>query len=494
MSAQPTPAFEPLKWHVASLSLAQLRLSKFAILMGDALAFVIAFCLTTILMLVREGSGFAGASEWFSGQDPERYIAWAVLAVVGLTQLLTRYQHYSDRRPFWDQVGDFIRLSGSLALLDMTLIAVTRWNSSRLWWVVSWVMVFFALLAMRAVTRWCLSRMGYWSRPTLIVGTGRNALDAADALRSEPGLGFSVQGFVQVGPDVWPQNQEAQPRIPLEQIDHLARKPGIQWVIALEHAQSDQREHWLRSLSQSGAPDISVIPAMRGVPLYGTDMSYFFSHEVALLRMRNNLRRWPARLTKRIFDTVTAATLLLMLSPLMLYVALRIRQDGGPALFAHWRVGRGGRLFPCYKFRSMVVDSEQQLEALLQQRPDLRKEWTRDQKLKNDPRVSAIGHFLRRTSMDELPQLLNVLRGEMSLVGPRPVVKFEMDRYGKDEVYYHMVRPGMTGLWQVNGRSDADYDARVYLDSWYVKNWSLSYDLIILFKTVGVVMQRNGAY
>jgi Undecaprenyl-phosphate galactose phosphotransferase WbaP len=233
---------------------------------------------------------------------------------------------------------------------------------------------------------------------------------------------------------------------------------------------------------------------MRGVPLYGTDMSYFFSHEVALLRMRNNLRRWPARLTKRIFDTVIAASLLLLLSPLMLYVALRIRQDGGPALFAHWRVGRHGRMFPCYKFRSMVVDAEQQLEALLQQRPDLRKEWTREQKLKNDPRVSAMGHFLRRTSMDELPQLFNVLRGEMSLVGPRPVVHSEMERYGKDDVYYQMVRPGMTGLWQVNGRSDADYDARVYLDSWYVKNWSLSYDLIILFKTVGVVMQRNGAY
>jgi Undecaprenyl-phosphate galactose phosphotransferase WbaP len=494
MSAQPTPQFEPLKWHVASLSLAQLRLSKFAILMGDALAFAIAFGLTTLLVLGRDGRGLSGAADWFSTQDPQRYMAWSFLAVVGLTQMLTRYQHYSDRRPFWDQVGDFIRLSGSLALLDMTLVAVTRWNSSRLWWAVSWVMVFLALLAMRAVTRWCLSQMGYWTRPTLIIGTGRNALDAADALRSEPGLGFSVQGFVPVGPDLWPQNQEAQPRIPLEQIEHLASRPGIQWVIALEHAQSDQREHWLRSLSQSGAPDISVIPAMRGVPLYGTDMSYFFSHEVALLRMRNNLRRWPARLTKRIFDTVVAATLLVLLSPIMLYVALRIRQDGGPALFAHWRVGRQGQLFPCYKFRSMVVDAEQQLEALLQERPDLRKEWTREQKLKNDPRVSAIGHFLRRTSMDELPQLINVLRGEMSLVGPRPVVRSEMARYGKDEVYYQMVRPGMTGLWQVNGRSDADYDARVYLDSWYVKNWSLSYDLIILFKTVGVVMQRNGAY
>jgi undecaprenyl-phosphate galactose phosphotransferase len=233
---------------------------------------------------------------------------------------------------------------------------------------------------------------------------------------------------------------------------------------------------------------------MRGVPLHGTDMSHFFSHEVALLRMRNNLRRWPARLTKRLFDTLAALMLLMLLSPGFLLVALAIRRDGGPALFAHPRIGKKGQVFNCYKFRTMVVDAEKQLEQLLQRQPELRKQWQAEHKLRLDPRVSPLGRFLRRTSLDELPQLINVIRGEMSLVGPRPVVRSELPRYGDQVGYYLMVRPGMTGLWQVSGRNDVDYDTRVYLDSWYVKNWSLWHDLVILFKTVSVVLTRQGAY
>jgi undecaprenyl-phosphate galactose phosphotransferase len=215
---------------------------------------------------------------------------------------------------------------------------------------------------------------------------------------------------------------------------------------------------------------------------------------VALLRMRNNLRRWPARLTKRLFDTLAALMLLVLLSPGFLLVAWAIRRDGGPALFAHPRIGKKGRVFNCYKFRTMVVDAEKQLEQLLQRQPELRKQWQVEHKLRSDPRVSPLGRFLRRTSLDELPQLINVIRGEMSLVGPRPVVRSELPRYGDQVGYYLMVRPGMTGLWQVSGRNDVDYDTRVYLDSWYVKNWSLWHDLVILFKTISVVLTRQGAY
>ena len=142
----------------------------------------------------------------------------------------------------------------------------------------------------------------------------------------------------------------------------------------------------------------------------------------------------------------------------------------------------------------MVVDAEQQLEQLLQQSPEMRAQWEGERKLRHDPRVSRLGAFLRKSSLDELPQLINVIRGEMSLVGPRPVVRTELQRYGDQVGYYLMVRPGMTGLWQVSGRNDVDYDSRVYLDSWYVKNWSLWYDLIILLKTVKVVFKRTGAY
>lgn len=478
---------------VSHLSLAKVRLSKLAILVGDALAFVLAFAVAVLGARLLAGPDMT-LGQWWAGQDMQRFVSWALLGVLGLTLLLTRYQHYSDRRPLWDELSDFGRMVGVLALMDMALVAVTRWNASRLWWVLSWLAVLVLLVVMRAVSRRILKRLSLWVRPTIIIGVGPNAAEAALALKSQPELGFQVYGFVDAGGRGVTASNDTQPRLPVAAMAEVADQPGIQWVIALEHAQSDQREQWLRQLAQWGASDVSVIPAMRGVPLHGTDMSHFFSHEVALLRMRNNLRRWPARLTKRVFDTVAAALLLVVLSPLLLVLAILIRRDGGPALFAHPRIGKQGRVFNCYKFRTMVVDAEQQLEQLLQRRPELRHQWQRERKLRQDPRVSPIGRLLRRTSLDELPQLINVVRGEMSLVGPRPVVRAELQRYGDEVGYYLMVRPGMTGLWQVSGRNDVDYDTRVYLDTWYVKNWSLWHDLVILIKTVRVVLLRSGAY
>lgn len=480
---------QPLQ--VSPLTLTQVRLSKLALLLGDALAFALAFGLAMVLAVAIKGADFPS---WWAGQSPQRFAAWAGTAVLGLVLLLTRFQHYSDRRPFWDELSDFIKLVGLLSLLDMAMVAFTRWEASRLWWAVSWVCSLALLVLLRNLTRLVLGKLQLWVRPTIIVGVGPNASDAALALHSQPELGLRVFGFVDAGSADAVAVNDTVPRLPRIQMEDAARQPGIQWVIALEHAQSDQREYWLRVLAQWGATDISVIPAMRGVPLHGTDMSHFFSHEVAMLRMRNNLRRWPARLTKRVFDTLTALVLLVLLSPIMALIALMIRRDGGPALFAHPRVGKRRKIFKCYKFRTMVVDAEQQLEQLLQQQPELRSQWENERKLRHDPRVNGLGRFLRATSLDELPQLINVIRGEMSLVGPRPVVIAELPRYGDEVGYYLMVRPGMTGLWQVSGRSDLDYDIRVYLDTWYVKNWSLWHDQIILFKTIDVVLRRAGAY
>ena len=477
---------------INTLSLFQVRVSKFAILLGDAIAFAIAFAIATLINVAADPS--QNVSVWFSTQDMQRYLAWSGLVFLGLMFFLMRFQHYSDRRPFWDELGDILRLMGSLALLDMTLVASTRWNSSRLWWLLVWILAVGMVVWGRVITRWMLKQMGLWIRPTIIIGHGENALEAAIALESEPRMGFEVAGYVNVDEPSPRLQHKGQTIQTFHQLEVLADQPGIQWVIALEHSQSEQREHWLRTLTQWGATDISVIPAMRGVPLYGTDMSHFFSHEVALLRVRNNLRRWPARLTKRLFDTLVAALLLVLLSPLMLVIALLLKLEGGSVLFAHQRIGKNGRKFDCYKFRSMVPNAEQQLQNLLQHNAQLKAQWDKEHKLKDDPRISRMGDFLRRTSLDELPQLFNVLKSEMSLVGPRPIVQDELQKYGLEKSYYLMVRPGMTGLWQVSGRNDVDYETRVYLDAWYVKNWSLWYDLAILVKTIKVVFGRNGAY
>ena len=200
-------------------------------------------------------------------------------------------------------------------------------------------------------------------------------------------------------------------------------------------------------------------------------------------------------IAKRALDIIGAGLGLVVLSPFFLIVALMVRADGGPAFFAHQRVGRGGKLFGCLKFRSMVIDSQARLEALLASNPAARAEWEATRKLKNDPRITRIGRFLRSTSLDELPQLINVLRGEMSLVGPRPVQEAEIDRYyGASAAHYMAVRPGITGLWQVSGRSETSYESRVALDVAYVSRPSMIADLTILLRTPVAVLSRRGAH
>ena len=190
-----------------------------------------------------------------------------------------------------------------------------------------------------------------------------------------------------------------------------------------------------------------------------------------------------------------ALVALIFVAPLMVFVALAIfSHDRGPIMFAHRRVGRGGASFPCLKFRSMAVDAEARLAELLACDPDARAEWEKDHKLRNDPRVTKLGAFLRRTSLDELPQLFNVLAGDMSLVGPRPIVDAEIQKYGRRFQQYCAVKPGITGLWQVSGRNDTTYRARVALDCIYAKRRTLALDLAIMFNTVPAVLLRRGSY
>lgn len=197
---------------------------------------------------------------------------------------------------------------------------------------------------------------------------------------------------------------------------------------------------------------------------------------------------------KRLFDIIVTLFFIILLTPFWLIMWFIISRDGGPVLFSHSRVGRYGREFKCYKFRSMVTNSADVLAHLLATDATARAEWEKDFKLKNDPRITKIGHFIRKTSLDEFPQFFNVLKGDMSLVGPRPIVTKELERYGDKAKYYLMMRPGITGLWQVSGRNDVSYQTRVNMDMEYAQQWNFFKDIIILLKTVIVVGLRKGAY
>ncbi|MEM7688747.1 MAG: sugar transferase [Pseudomonadota bacterium] len=200
-------------------------------------------------------------------------------------------------------------------------------------------------------------------------------------------------------------------------------------------------------------------------------------------------------LAARLLDRVGAFLLIIVFLPFMAVIAAGIAMSSrGPIFFKQQRIGRDGRLFWCYKFRTMDTNADAQLKALLEQCSQSRSEWDRDRKLKDDPRVFAFGRFLRRSSLDELPQLFNILRGEMSLVGPRPIVESEAEMYGRYIVYYCAVRPGLTGLWQVSGRNDTSYRRRVALDVVYARQGRVGDNIGILMKTVPAVLVAKGSY
>jgi undecaprenyl-phosphate galactose phosphotransferase len=356
----------------------------------------------------------------------------------------------------------------------------------------------------RLVVKKVALELGHWLQPTVIVGTGPNAREIAAAYDARNNhLGYQVQAFLD--PALEPDAPERTLLVGGRAIPVLALDPQAKelpaWmgqphvVVALELDEMPGREGLIESLSFHHG-DIDVISPLKGLPINNTRVSHFFSRDILSLRIHNNLARpWP-QLVKRAFDLSAASVLLLFLAPLLALVAARIRlTDGGGVIFAHTRIGRHGRLFPCFKFRTMVPNSAEVLAELLARDPAARAEWAKDRKLKHDPRITPLGQFLRKTSLDELPQLLNVVRGEMSLVGPRPVVPDELELYGEARLYYLQVRPGLTGLWQISGRNDIDYDRRVGLDAWYVRNWTLWYDILILVRTLAIVNPKNsGTY
>ncbi|AOO66042.1 undecaprenyl-phosphate galactosephosphotransferase [Sulfurospirillum halorespirans DSM 13726] len=240
---------------------------------------------------------------------------------------------------------------------------------------------------------------------------------------------------------------------------------------------------------------VIVLPKMTKVPIINGELISSIYHKGMAFYIKNNLLSPVEQTIKRLFDMSVAFVALLLTSPFLiwLYSVVYVATKGHP-IFAHERVGFGGRKFKVYKFRTMHIDADDRLEELLETCEESKEEWERDFKLKDDPRITKIGQFLRKTSLDELPQLINVLKGEMSLVGPRPITEAEIQKYGEYFEYFTAVKPGITGLWQVSGRNDIDYDERVQLDVWYVRNWSIELDMQILIKTVLVVLGRKGSY
>lgn len=472
-----------------------LRFDHVVLCITDAFAFCLAIIISH-LALSLAGTG-AYIDNWHALWDWDtnaQLYVFFLLALAGVAWFGAALNHYTYGIPLWHEMQQVCCTVLLLALGNLALDSLLQINAEMTWWLATWAAVLLLVPLLRYLCKRALLRKGLLRKPTVIIGNGPNAQAVENALRSQSILGCNIAGFVA------PANlSEAPPRkvIPGSGAEDKRSPTELRYarvVLALESFQENLIDPWIRSLILKGVVDLAVVPPIKGIPLSGTRPHHFLRHEILMLRVRNNLARPIQRGMKRAFDVSGAVVIALLLSPLLLGIWWRIRKDGGCAIFGHERVGQGGRPFKCYKFRTMVPDAKACLERLLATSLAAREEWERGFKLKDDPRVTPIGSFLRKTSLDELPQLWNVIKGDMSLVGPRPVVAAELERYGDNLAYYFMARPGMTGVWQVSGRNDVDYRTRVYLDVWYLKNWSLWYDLIILLKTCSVLVKKSGAY
>ncbi len=418
--------------------------------------------------------------------------ALAVIALFWIAEL------YAKRRPTWEELRIIYKQIMYILVLDFVVISLSRSEHvTYLFFFMFWAMLFIILPLFRTFVIRILLHYKLWQRTVYIVGCGETALMAYNLLKNRRLMGYQIAGFVNFDASKEITNLEPDGNfvqvLNLEQL--LSRSRYSEIVVALDSLEMVNNLQKIFSL-QRHFIFVSLVPDLEGLSLYGMEITHFFGNEQLMLRLENNLNRRLNRLVKKIFDYLVVVACLPFIVPIMLLISLFIfLEDRGNPFFIQPRIGRNGRVFGCFKFRSMHKNAEKMLLQWRDENSLIYQEYVANNfKLANDPRVTRIGRFLRKTSLDELGQLINVLRGEMSLVGPRPLIEREIVDYNDGLFYYKMVSPGITGMWQVSGRSKTSFSDRCRLDSWYIKNWSLWYDVVILLKTFGVVLKRDGAH
>jgi Undecaprenyl-phosphate galactose phosphotransferase WbaP len=448
-----------------------------------------------LTLIVSVAISLAWKAVWQGIPDWEPYLRlWPFLFVfIGVYALTGLYSGVSFSPP-----EELQRATFSSALVFVALAAITvslRGASKYLTWTVLLAMVLTMVLfpLLRGLTRGLFANESWWGKPAVVFGAGAAGERVVKAMLDRPGMGLK----------------------PVAVVNHDAGSPravhGVPVMGGFELALTVPKTYTFSYavLAMSGMPDSDFHSMVERYGLHFSrilmipDFSNFSSLWVNPKSVGGMLglevcqqafapeRQWPKRFLDLALTILGAAVVL----PLIALIAMWIKLDSrGPALYSQQRISREGRTFRAWKFRTMVRNADQVLERCLQLDPALREEWDLNHKLKDDPRITVAGRFLRRTSLDELPQLWNVLMGDMSLVGPRPIVHDEIPKYGNKFDLYTRVKSGITGMWQISGRNDTSYEERVNLDAFYVRNWSVWLDLYILFRTIETVIFRKGAY
>jgi len=404
---------------------------------------------------------------------------------------------YSGRVLFWEEARRSLRAC-TLAAVFATLVAFATHSGIRLSRIVlaaTWLATVFVVPVVRHTAKRALAAAGLWRRRTLILGAGATGRNVRERIARNPALGYAPVAYVDDDAERIGARLGDLPVVgPLADVPRFAREFRASEVLVAMPRLSRERLRRVIAACEGCVASIRVVPDMLGFATLGVEAEDLDG--LLLLHMRWNLAQPWNLAVKRVFDLVVSTVLTVLLAPLLVAIAIAIRIDSpGPVLYRQERIGRLWTRFPCLKFRTMHVDNAGRLERHLAADAGARAEWEEFQKLKRgDPRITRVGRWLRRTSLDELPQLLHVLRGEMSLVGPRPYLPREVERMSEFGDTVVKAPPGMTGLWQVSGRNDLPFPERLRLDEYYVRNWSLWLDVIVLTKTAGVVIRGEGAY
>ena len=405
---------------------------------------------------------------------------------------------YQRKMLFWQIAEKLFHacLYGILLSIVLLFAAQVSEQVSRLYVGLLACLVFPALLAVRWIIGKGFIRRLRLRTPLLIVGAGLSADAVVREIRRDTGMEYHIIGFLEDGEPKTDLLRDYPVLGGFDDLEKVVKETGVQSILIAAPGLPQEELAALIYRAQTAAEDVGIIPNLVAVPMSNVTVETFFDEKIMVLHVKNNLAKASNRLIKRIFDLCLTIPGIIILSPVFLWIAWKIRKDSeGPVIYKSPRIGKNGKTFICYKFRSMYMNSDTILQKYLASHPKEKAEWDKYLKLKHeDPRVTPAGAFLRRTSLDEIPQLFNVLKGEMSLVGPRPILPKEMERYGVSIRNYNSVLPGITGLWQTSGRSDVDFEGRVRMDDWYIHNWSVWIDIVMLWRTVAVVLAHKGAY
>ena len=396
-----------------------------------------------------------------------------------------------------DQVEEVRRLCVSVTLAFMTLLSGTLFlhdlRLSRAVYAFGWSFCVLAVPVFRALTRGALSKKAWWGSPVAILGYGSTGKLILKKLKENPGIG--LRPFAVLDDDLAKLGElgDGMVRGPLSECREIAVNHKLAYgIVCMPQISRDELMGLLGRYGQCFG-HLLVIPNLIGMTSLGISARNLGG--IVGLEVRQELLRPTSRMRKRLLDLTSTALLAPIVVPIVALTALLVKLEGrGPIFYSCDRVGLGGRIFKVWKIRSMMVDGDEVLRKYLRENPAERAHWNATQKLKNDPRVTRVGKFIRKTSIDELPQLWNVASGEMSIVGPRPIQEDQIEMYGPSYGLYKQVRPGITGLWQVSGRNHLSFAERAELDRYGIQNWSVWLDIYVLALTTRVVITADGAY